>query len=205
MTNFSWLDLQLVHLGIKGGGKFDERDIEKSELKKLGVGRILDQLGSLVERKLIEMNKDGSFLVTSQARHVFWDETIPLWIRIFRILEIKSQTMEDISTILMAPQDDVFKKLEELRKKHLVLMSPMRNQKGILKMYEVLPEGIEQVQKAISEGSSIIPSTSHSEIGLVIDEITKEIKNFSEIPTKKKSDLLAKLEKIRELVEKNSI
>jgi hypothetical protein len=38
-------------LGIKGNGRFNEKDIEQSELKKLGVGRILDQLASLKERK----------------------------------------------------------------------------------------------------------------------------------------------------------
>ena len=186
MTKFSWLDLQLIHLGILGGGKFDERDIENSELKKLGVGRILDQLGSLVERKLIEMSKDGSFLVTNQARHVFWDEKIPLWIRVFRILEIKSQTIEDIATYLMVSQDDVFKELEELRKNHLVLMSPMRNQNEIVKMYEILPEGVEEVQKAISEGVLSIPTNSESELEPIIDEIIKEIKIFQKFLQKRK-------------------
>ena len=96
MTKLTITDLEILHLGIKGNGKFDEKDIENSNLKKLGVGRILDQLASMKERNLVEMNKDGSFNVTELARHTLWDDQVPLWIKILRILEIKSQDIENI-------------------------------------------------------------------------------------------------------------
>ena len=89
MTKLNMVDLQILHLGIKHNGMFNENDIENSEIKNLGVGRILDHLASLKDRKLIEMNRDGSFTITKNAKHILWDDEIPMWIKILRILEIK--------------------------------------------------------------------------------------------------------------------
>ena len=94
------------------------------------------------------MNKDGSFSVTNVARHILWDSQIPLWIKILRILEIKSQDIEKISSFLLSSPDQILPEIEDLRKKQLVLMSPLRNDKGIVKMYEILPEGIELDKKS---------------------------------------------------------
>jgi len=91
------IDLEILHLGIKRSGSFNEKDIENSELKRLGVGRILDSLASLKDRRLIDLNKDGSFSITDLAKHTLWSEQIPTWIKILRLLEIKSCSIEMIS------------------------------------------------------------------------------------------------------------
>ena len=44
MTKLGIIDLGIIHLGIKGNGRFNETDIENSDLRKLGVGKILDSL-----------------------------------------------------------------------------------------------------------------------------------------------------------------
>jgi len=77
MTKLGLIDLQILHLGIKCNGNFNEKDIENSELKRLGVGRILDALASLKDRKLINLNSDGSFFITDLAKHALWDKQIP--------------------------------------------------------------------------------------------------------------------------------
>jgi DNA-binding PadR family transcriptional regulator len=197
------IDLQILYLGIKKDGRFDEKDIEQSDLRKLGVGRILDQLASLKERKLINMNKDGSFSVTSTARHILWDTQIPLWIKILRILEIKSQRVEKISSFLLLPQDQIQTEIEDLRKRQLVLMSPLRNEVGIVKMYEVLPEGVELIKKAQSEGTQNKPEITKPQIEIwsIIEETIEEIKGLQGISEDKKDKIVSKILQIKDRLE----
>ena len=203
MSELNISDLQILHLGIKRDGRFDENDIEKSDLKKLGVGRILDQLASLKERNLIDLNKDGSFSITSVARHILWDNQIPLWIKILRILEIKSQDIEKISSFLLSSPDKILPEIEDLRKKQLVLMSPLRNENGIVKMYEILSEGIELIKKVQSEGIQNKPETAKPQIEAwsIIEETIEEIKGIQEISEDKKNKIISKILQIKDKLE----
>jgi hypothetical protein len=203
MTKLSITDLEILHLGIKKEGTFDENDLEQSELKKLGVGRILDQLASLKERKLIELNENGSFTITNTARHILWDNQIPLWIKILRILEIKPQSIEKISSWLLSEQIQIQKEIEELRKRQLVLMSPLRNNEGIVKIFEILPEGIEEIKKAQSQGIQNIPDTINPQVEIfsLLEETIKDVKGSEEISDRKKDKIISKLEKIKDKLE----
>jgi len=203
MSEWNLIDLQIMYLGIKKNGRFDENDIEKSDLNKLGVGRILDQLASLKERNLIDLNKDGSFSVTNVARHILWDSQIPLWIKILRILEIKSQDIEKISSFLLSSPDQILPEIEDLRKRQLVLMSPLRNDKGIVKVYEILPEGIEMVKKVLSEGIQNKPEKVKPQIEIwsIIEETIEEIQKLQEIPQEKKIKIISKILQIKEKLE----
>ena len=158
------VDLKILFLGINKDGSFDENDIEKSDLKKLGVGRILDQLASLKERGLIEMNSNGSFSITNSGKNILWDDQIPLWLKILRILEIKSQNTATIASFLLASLDKVNEEIEDLRKRHLVLMSPLRNETGLEKFYEILPEGIETIEKSQKGEFKDKPQIKNSQI-----------------------------------------
>jgi len=200
MTKLSMIDLQILYLGIKGKGRFDEQDIDQSELKRLGTGRILDQLASLKERKLIDLNNDGSFSITSNARHILWDSQMPLWIKILRILEIKSQSLDQISSFLLLSQDQIQNEIEDLRKRQLVLMSPFRNEVGLVKIYEILPEGIEQIKKAQSEGVQNKPEIKKPQIEIwsIIEETINEVKGLEGISEKKKDDIISNLLKIKD-------
>jgi len=203
MTKLSMIDLQILYLGIKGNGRFNENDIDQSELKKLGTGRILDQLASLKERRLIDLNNDGSFSLTSMARHILWDSQMPMWIKILRILEIKSQSLDQVSSFLLLSQDQIQKEIEDLRKRHLVLMSPFRNETGLVKMYEILPEGIEQIKKAQSEGVPNKPEIKKSQIEIwsIIEETIKEVKGLEGISDQTKDDIISNLLKIKDKLE----
>jgi DNA-binding PadR family transcriptional regulator len=203
MSELNISDLEILYLGIKKDGRFDEKDIEKSDLNKLGVGRILDQLASLKERNLIDLNKDGSFSVTNVARHILWDSQIPLWIKILRILEIKSQDIEKISSFLLSSPDQILPEIEDLRKKQLVLMSPLRNDKGIVKMYEILPDGVELVKKAQSEGIQNKPEKTKPQIEIwsIIEETIEEIQKLQEIPEERKNKIISKILQIKDKLE----
>lgn len=207
MIKIGLIDLQILHLGIKGNGRFNENDLENSELKKIGVGRILDQLASLKERKLIDMNSDGSFSITQAARHILWDNAIPLWVRILKILEIKSQQIEKISIFLEIPREQIEKEIEQLRKQQLVLMSPLRDERGLIKFYEILPEGIEELEKAQTETSTRESKEAkpQDEILGITTELIREIKDLHEISDEKKQNLISKLNQIKENLEKFSL
>ncbi|MCE9653223.1 MAG: hypothetical protein K8Q89_09280 [Nitrosarchaeum sp.] len=203
MTKIGQIDLEILHLGIKNGRNFNEKDIEDSELKRLGVGRILDSLASLKDRKLIDLNKDGTFYVTDLARHTLWSEQIPLGVRILRLLEIKSYSLESISDILKNPENQLFDEIEKLRKNQLILMSPLRQESKIIKMYEILPEGIERIKEIEESGFQNMNSDEikpKKEIFALIDEIINEI---NEIEFNKKKEIILKLDKLKEKLETN--
>lgn len=200
MTKLGLVDLEILFLGIKGNGNFNENDIENSELKRLGVGRILDSLASLKDRKMIELNKDGTFKITDLSRHTLWNDKIPLWIRIMKILEIKSFTNEEISRYLQKSEKQVFDEIEKLRKNNLVLMSPQRIDSKIIRVFEILPDGIEKLKKIETEGyekekiTEINPTT---DIISVLNQLIKEI-NDLEIKNEKKEKIISEINQIKE-------
>ncbi|MBA4452088.1 MAG: hypothetical protein H2B05_05500 [Nitrosopumilaceae archaeon] len=203
MTKLTMVDLKILFLGINKDGSFDENDIEKSDLKKLGVGRILDQLASLKERGLIEMNSNGSFSITNSGKNILWDDQIPLWLKILRILEIKSQNTATIASFLLASLDKVNEEIEDLRKRHLVLMSPLRNETGLEKFYEILPEGIETIEKSQKGEFKDKPQIKNSQVEIlpILDETIKQIQGMQEISSDKKQNIVSNLLKIKEKLE----
>jgi len=203
MGKLNIVDLEILYLGIKNEGVFDEKNIEQSELKKLGVGRILDQLASLKERNLIDMNKNGSFSVTNSAKTLLWNDQIPLWIKILRVLEIKSQDIQNLSMFLLVPQDQIQPEIDDLRKRQLVLMSPLRKESGIVKMYEILPEGIEQIKKVTPGRSQNKPDIikPQFEVRSIMEETIEEVKGLQGISDQKKEKIISKILKIKERLE----
>lgn len=200
MAKLGLIDLEILFLGIKNNGSFNEKDIENSELKRLGVGRILDSLASLKDRKMLTLNNDGTFSITDLAKFTLWSEQIPIGVRILRLLEIKSFDIESISNFLRKTESELTEEIEKLRKKQLVLMSPLRQDSKLIKMYEILPEGIEEIKKIEEFGYQSNESEEKSpkkEIVELINELIEEINGQSEI-NNKKNHIILKLEKIKE-------
>jgi len=196
MIKLGVIDVEILHLGIKNGKIFNEKDIENSQLKRLGVGRILDSLASLKDRKLIDLNKDGSFSVTNLAREILWSEQIPIQVKILRLLEIKSCSLEIISDFLKISETKINEEIEKLRKSQFVLMSPLRQESKVIKMYEILPEGIEKIKEVEKLGvqDNSFEKKSKDEIFDLIDEVINQIKESSDIHRK---NIASKLEEIK--------
>jgi len=198
MVKLSLLDLQIIHLGVNEKREFNETDIAKSELNKIGVGRMLDQLASLKDRNLITMNKSGSFSITEEAKNVLWDESTPIEIKILRVLDISPQMLQKISSLLLIQEDQIQKTIEELQKNHLVLMSTVKNEVGIVKMYEILPEGVEYLEKS-NEGivqtlSELNPQLKNLSI---LQDTVEEIRRLSGISEEIKNKIITNLEKVK--------
>ncbi|NIP62224.1 MAG: hypothetical protein GWN01_12255 [Nitrosopumilaceae archaeon] len=200
MVKLGTIDLEILFLGITNDGKFNENDIEESELKRLGVGKILDTLATLKDKNLIDLNKDGTFQVTELAKLQLWSQKIPLWVRILRLLEIKAHPINEISKILRESISDIEEHLEDLRKNQLVLMSPIRKEGKLEKSFEILQEGKEYLEKIESEG---IPEKIHgskpteTEILGLLQQITQEI-NQSSLSQEQQESIVSKLDKIKD-------
>lgn len=203
MRKLGTVDLEILHLAIKENGTFNENSLESSELKRLGVGRLLDALASLKDRKLISLNKDGSFSITDIAREILWSNNVPTWGKILRLLQIKSCSMNLISDILRISENKLLEEVEKLRKNQFVLMSPQRQEDKIVKTYEILPEGIDEIDRTEAEGfnnTNFGEIKSEGEILSLIDNIIKEIQD-SQMDQPKKDSITEKLSRLKDKLE----
>lgn len=203
MRKLGTIDLEVLHLAIKENGTFNENNLENSELKRHGVGKILDTLASLKDRKFISLNNDGSFSITELSKEILWNSNIPLWARILRLLQIKSCNLDQIIEIIGTPEKQIIQELEELRKSQFVLMSPQRKEEKLNKIYEILPEGIEEIDKTETQGfnkTNFGKLKSKGGILEIIDEIQNEIQNTN-ISDPEKKNIIDKLGNLKNKLE----
>lgn len=203
MRKLGTIDLEILHLAINENGTFNENNLENSKLKRLGVGKILDSLATLKDRKMLSLNKDGSFSITELAREILWSENIPVWAKILRLLQIKSCSINQIEDILKISRNELVEDIEKLRKNQFVLMSPQRIEEKIIKVYEILPEGVEEIDKTESEGFNNVnfgEIKPEIEILTIVDEVIKEIQD-SQLEEIKKNVIIKKLSKLKSKLE----
>ena len=199
MRKLGTIDLQMLNLAIKENGTFNENNLENSELKKHGVGKILDTLASLKDRKFISLNSDGSFSITPLAQEILWSDKIPIWARILRLLQIKSCNLKEIIDIIEESEEKSIVEIEKLRKNQLILMSPQRKEGKVIKIYEILPEGIDQIDKTETEGFENVKfedSKYNIEILETINELDKQIEKL-QISNIEKEDIKIKINDLR--------
>ena len=60
--------------------------------------------------------------------------------------------MKQITDILRTPEEKLIEDIENLRKNQFILMSPLRQEGKIIKVFEILPEGIEEIDKTETGG-----------------------------------------------------
>ena len=203
MRKLGTIDLEILQLAMNEKGTFDENNLEKSKLKRFGVGKILDSLASLKDRKLLSLNKDGSFSITDIAKEILWSESIPAWARILRLLQIKSCGIEQITESITISKNEILENLETLRKHQFIIMLPQRQEEKIIKVYEIQSEGIEKINKTEKEGFENIEvneSGKNLEILTSIDEIVNEIKKL-ETNQFEKEEIIKKLLKLKDNLE----
>ena len=199
MRKLGTIDLAMLNLAIKENGTFNENNLENSELKKHGVGKILDTLASLKDRKFISLNSDGSFSITPLAQEILWSDKIPIWARILRLLQIKSCNLKEIIDIIEESEEKSIAEIEKLRKNQLILMSPQRKEGKVIKIYEILPEGIDQIDKTETEGFENVKfedSKYNIEILETINELEKQIEKL-QISNIEKEDIKNKINDLR--------
>lgn len=202
MRKLGTIDLEILHLAINENDTFNETNLENSELKRLGVGKILDSLATLKDRKMLSLNSDGSFSITKLAKEILWSKNIPTWGKILRLLQIKSCSITQIQSILKISRDEIIKEIEKLRKNQLVLMAPQRINNIVIKVYEILPEGIIKIDKTDAEGFNNIEfkEIKNVEILHTIEIIKKEIQD-TQLQQSEKDSIIEKLVKLEKRLE----
>ena len=203
MRKLGTIDLEILQLAVNQNGTFNETHLENSKLKRHGVGKILDTLASLKDRKFISMNDNGSFTITELAKEILWSSKIPIWAKILRLLQIKSCDLQQIIETINSSEEKIFNELEHLRKNQLVLMSPQRQDEKLIKVYEILPEGIEVIDKTETQGFENInfgKNEPEGEIIGTIDEIINEIQKLS-CSDNEKNNITKKLELLKNKLE----
>ena len=203
MKKLGTIDLEILHLAVKEKGTFNENNLENSELKRHGVGKILDTLASLKDRKFISLNKDGSFSITELAREILWSPNIPTWAKILRLLQIKSCNLNQIIEIIGMSENEIIAEIEKLRKNEFLLMSPQRQENKLIKIYEILPDGINEVDKTETEGFNKIKFgeiKSNGGILEIIDEIKKDVQKISNSEIEK-DNIIKKLNNLKNKLE----
>jgi hypothetical protein len=203
MRKLGTIDLEILHLAINENGTFNETNLENSELKRLGVGKLLDSLATLKDRKMISLNNNGSFSITELAKEILWSKNIPTWAKILRLLQIKSCNIRQIEGILKISRNDIEEEIEKLRKNQFVLMSPQRIEDKVIKVYEILPEGILEIDKTEIEGfdnTNFGEVKQDVEILSVIELIIKEIQD-TQLEQTKKDSIIKKLTTLKEKLE----
>ena len=203
MKKLGTIDLEILHLAVKEKGTFNENNLENSELKRHGVGKILDTLASLKDRKFISLNKDGSFSITELAREILWSSNIPTWAKILRLLQIKSCNLNQIIEMIGMSENEIIAEIEKLRKNEFLLMSPQRQENKLIKIYEILPDGINEVDKTETEGFNKIKFgeiKSNGGILEIIDEIKKDVQKISNSEIEK-DNIIKKLNNLKNKLE----
>lgn len=203
MRKLGTIDLEILHLAINENGTFNETNLENSELKRLGVGKLLDSLATLKDRKMISLNSNGSFSITELAKEILWSKSIPTWAKILRLLQIKSCNIRQIENILKISRNEIEEDIEKLRKNQFVLMSPQRIEDKVIKVYEILPEGILKIDKTETDGFENTQSEEIKqdvEILSIIELVIKEIQD-TQIEQTKKDSIIEKLSTLKEKLE----
>jgi len=111
--------------------------------------------------------------------------------------------MEQISDILKIPKLEASEEVEKLRKSQFILMSPQRQEEKIVKIFEILPEGVVEIDKTETEGLDKIrfgEIKPEIEILSRVDEIIKEIQD-TQLGQPKKDTIIKKLSELKNKLE----
>jgi len=197
MEKIGLFDVKILVSGIKNNGRIDDQALGASEA---GTGRVLDGLASLIERGLIRLNGDKSFQVTDAARQILWNEGIPLRVRVLRILEASPLNLGEISEYLDEQEGKVGAEIEDLRKNRLVLMSASRAGGGLERVFEILPEGKDELERISSQGRGYSDprqgKTPDAEVRGLLGEISESLED-SGMDEETRRGVLEKISKIR--------
>ena len=195
MDNIQRIDLEILTIAIKAGGTFNEVDLEKSTLK-ISVGRLLDTLASLKDRKMITHDaKNGTFSITKEARSILWNEDVPQWARVLRLLQIKSCKVVEMSDILGIELGILVHTVEYLRECQYVLLAPQIRDGKLVPMYEIQPEGIQKIQ----DKEQITITDNSIKIDYIISDIITTIQKSS-MNIQEKKDFRTKVEELKNLI-----
>ena len=190
MKKIGLFDLKILSMGIRNERRIDEKMLS-NEFPNAGTGRIMDSLASLIERGLLIVGLDKSFQVTDAAVQILWTDT-SLHTKIQQILDIAPMTIYDVARYLDESQDKVSKEMNELRKKHIVVMSAIRKEDQLLQTFELLETRDGPEEKPAKDNTM----PSNVEILQMLSEIMEKV-NFSRMEPYLKKEIGDRMEAVK--------
>ena len=148
MLDFDYVDLEILYEAKKSKNGISPEMISQPDVFTPGVWELVDKLATLQEKKLLSKNEEGLFEITKEGMNTFWHIESPLWLNLLKLLHIKPLSDSECSKYLGEPIPAVQQALEMMRKKGYVMMSDLRKGTKLIKMYDILPEGVEQLRDA---------------------------------------------------------
>jgi hypothetical protein len=148
LYDFDYIDLQILYQAKKSKNGISPENISQPDVFTPGIWELADKFATLQERNLLSKNEKGIFQITKAGMNTFWDIESPLWMNLLKLLRIKPLSDAECAMYLEEPIPAVQQALEMIREKGYVMMSSLRKEKKLLKMFEILPEGIEQLKTA---------------------------------------------------------
>ena len=198
MKKLEKIDFEFLLLG-KTKKSFNEIDIQDSDLNKLGIGQIFDKLGEFLSEGFLLQDSKGSFELTKTGHLLLWDKNDSLEKKILKILKIKPLEIEKLEKYLDESLDQIEKEIQHLRSINFILMAPFRKEKRLVKMYEILPEGLEKLQEIENkkEDTTKYSKNEIEKIKLIIEEILQIVNMEKGLEKENKETLIRLIQKLK--------
>jgi len=156
VSNLDYLDLEILYQANQSKNGISPETVSQQDVFTPGIWELVDKFAALQEKNLLTKNKEGLFEITKKGTNTFWNVESPLWLNLLKLLQLKPFTDNDLVMYLDEPLPAVQQALDMIRKKGFVMMSQLRNEEKLLQMYEILPEGIEQLTTSNQSSLSIV-------------------------------------------------
>ncbi len=152
------MDLEILYQAKKSKNGINPEDVSQQDVFTPSIWELVDKLAALQEKNLLTKNKEGLFELTKKGMNTFWYIESPLWMNLLKLLRVRPFSDTQCAMYLGEPIPAVQQALDMIRKKNYVLMSQLRKDEKLLKMYEILPDGIEELSKSKKAGTSFVKS-----------------------------------------------
>ena len=152
------MDLEILYQAKKSKNGISPEAVSQQDVFTPGIWELVDKFASLQEKILLTKNKEGLFVLTKNGINTFWDIESPLWLNLLKLLHVKPLADTECARYLEEYIPAVQQALEMIRKKGYVMMSQLRKEEKLLKMFEILPEGVEQITKLRKKGMFVVKS-----------------------------------------------
>ncbi len=148
MYDFDYIDLEILYRAKKSKNGISPENISQPDVFTPGIWELADKFSTLQEKKLLSKSDEGLFKITKAGINTFWHTESPLWMNLLKLLRIKPLSDKECAIYLEEPIPAVQQALEMIREKGCVMMTPLRKDQKLLKMFEILPKGVEQLKTA---------------------------------------------------------
>ena len=146
MSDFDYIDLEILYQAKKSKNGISPEIISKPDVFTPDIWELAEKFTTLQEKNFLSKNQEGLFKITKAGINTFWHTESPLWQNLLKLLRIKPFSDAECAMYLEEPIPAVQQALEMIREKGYVMMTPLRKDTKLLKMYEILPEGVGHVK-----------------------------------------------------------